>query len=211
MISTFQKLKTFSMCILIHIIIAIILTMEIGLINGAPNGVMYLPHLPPPEPEGQESFPQDLTLEFIKWINSPEGRNRKLLTPKRRNDYQHYLKNPYSKSEHYNPKERRRQASEKFHCLRNFDIQDNQIYHQPEYSEGKQWPARYCACDYDAVEIIQCIHHILHHASKWDSMRFSLLLTMLIRGGQSIPVLCSELLWYHLEGRQLGSKQMCTM
>src|SRR5438045_5523711 len=111
MISTFQKLKTFSTCILlIHIIIAIILTMEIGLINGAPKGVMYLPHLPPPEPEGQESFPQDLTLKFIKWINS-EGRNRKLLTPKRRNDYQHYLKNPYSKSEH-NPKEWQQQASE---------------------------------------------------------------------------------------------------
>ena len=140
--------------------------MEIGLVNGSPIGVMYLPHQPPPEPEDQVSFPPNLHFEFIQWINSAEGRNRKILSPKKRSDYRHYLNNHSAKPTHHDPKERRCQANEKHHCLNNYELQDNQIYQKPEYAEGKQRPAWYAVCDYDAVDIIQCIHCLLHHASK---------------------------------------------
>lgn len=148
--------------------------MEIGLVNGSPQGVLYLPRQPPPEPEGHQSFPDRPTLErmFIQWINSAEGRNRKLLTPKKRSDYRNWLNNPYSKSQNPDQRERRREASAKHHCTNNFELQDSQVYRKPEYAEGRQRPARYCACDYDASDIIQRIHRLLHHASKWNLIRF---------------------------------------
>ena len=148
------------------IVIIIVLIMDIGLVNGSPVGVMFLPKLPPPEPEGKESFPEDLTHEFIRWINSAEGRNKKLLTPKRRSDYKYYLSNPTKKSEHHDPKERQRQSKEKHHVLKQFELLDGQVYRMPELVEGKERPHRYCACDYDAVEIITRIHRILLHASR---------------------------------------------
>ena len=161
-----NMIPIFLPCNLLNFIVIIILIMDIGLVNGSPVGVMFLPKLPPPEPEGKESFPEDLTHEFIRWINSAEGRNKKLLTPKRRSDYKYYLSNPTKKSEHHDPKERQRQAKEKHHVLKQFEILDGQVYCMPELVEGKERPHRYCACDYDAVEIITRIHRILLHASR---------------------------------------------
>lgn len=142
--------------------------MDIGLVNGTPQGVLYLPRQPPPEPEGHESFPSPATLEhaFIKWVNSAEGKNRKLLNPKKRNEYKYYLTHPNAKSIHYDPKERRHQATQKHHCINNYELQDSQVYRKAEYAEGKQRPARYAVCDYDSADIIQHIHRLLHHASK---------------------------------------------
>src|SRR5438045_590868 len=117
-----NMIPIFLPCNLLNFIVIIILIMDIGLVNGSPVGVMFLPKLPPPEPEGKESFPEDLTHEFIRWINSAEGRNKKLLTPKRRSDYKYYLSNPTKKSEHHDPKERQRQAKEKHHVLKQFEI-----------------------------------------------------------------------------------------
>ena len=47
--------------------------MEIGLVNGSPIGVMYLPCQPPPEPEDQVSFPPNLHFEFIQWCGGQES------------------------------------------------------------------------------------------------------------------------------------------
>lgn len=140
--------------------------MEFGLPYNSPRGVMYLPRQPPPEPEGQQSFPNNLDSEFIKWINTDEGKNRKLLTPSKRGNYRHYLNNPQAKSYLADPKDRQREASEKFHCLKSFELQDSQVYYQAEVEGGKELPTQYCACDYNAAEIIQRIHCNLHHASK---------------------------------------------
>jgi hypothetical protein len=139
--------------------------MDFGLPFNSPRGVMYLPPEPPLEPEGRKSFPPTLKADYIAWVAN-EGKNRKLLTPLRRSNYRHYLRNPDAKSILADPKDRRREACEKFHCLKNFELQDSQIYRRAEIEDGKQLPPRYAACDYDASDIIERVHRNLLHASK---------------------------------------------
>jgi hypothetical protein len=140
--------------------------MDVGLQYDTPCGVMYLPSSPPPEPDGQRSFPETLKRDYMNWLDTDEGKNRKLLGPKKRFDYRHFLQHPNAKSILEDTQDRRREANEKFHCSKYFELQDNQIYRKAEVVDGKYLPARYAACTYDASDVVSRTHRNLLHASK---------------------------------------------
>jgi len=140
--------------------------MDVGLQFDTPRGVMYLPSSPAPEPNGQRSFPETLNHEYMDWLDTSEGKNQKLLGPKKHADYHHFLRNPDAKGILEDIQDRRREASEKFHCLKYYELQDNQIYCKAKVVDGKYLLARYAACTYNASDIISRTHRNLLHASK---------------------------------------------
>lgn len=110
---------------------------DVGLQFDTPCGVMYLLSPPLLEPDRHKTFPDTLKKEYIEWLNTDDGKNRKLLTSKRRSDYCYFLKNPNEKSILADKKDRRREATEKFYFLKHFELQDKQIYGKAEAVHGK--------------------------------------------------------------------------
>jgi hypothetical protein len=127
---------------------------------------MYLPSLPPLEPNGQRSFPETLNRDYMNWLDTEEGKNRKLLGPKKRFDYRHFLQYPDAKSILEDIQDRRREANKKFYCLKYFELQDNQIYQKAEVVDGKYLPACYTACTYDTSDLVSRTYRNLLYASK---------------------------------------------
>jgi hypothetical protein len=139
--------------------------MDIGLLASSPSGVNFMPSSPPPPANGMQCWPDDLNDKFMDFV-CPQ-RNLKLLTPRRRSDYRYYLNNREATCQSANQKERREAAYTKYWALKNFELQDNQVYRKPEAdTDGTILKARYAACTYDACELICKAHENLHHASK---------------------------------------------
>jgi hypothetical protein len=139
---------------------------DVGLQFDTPRGVIYLPSSLPPEPDKQRSFPETLNRDYINWLDTEEGKNRKHLGPRKRFDYRYFLQNPDTKSILEDAQDRRREANKKFYCLKNFELQDNQIYRKAEVVDSKYLPARYTVCTYDASDLVSCTYRNLLHASK---------------------------------------------
>jgi hypothetical protein len=59
---------------------------------------MYLPSSPPPEPDEQRSFLETLNRDYINWLDTEEGKNWKLLGPRKYFDYRYFLQNTDTKS-----------------------------------------------------------------------------------------------------------------
>jgi hypothetical protein len=72
--------------------------MDVGLQFDTPRSIIYLPSSLPPESDGQRSFPETLKHDYIDWLDTDEGKNRKLLGPRKCFDYRYFLRNPDAKS-----------------------------------------------------------------------------------------------------------------
>jgi hypothetical protein len=145
-------------------------TMDIGLPTSSPSGVNFMPSSPPPAPNGVQPWADsnDLNHEFIDMVL--KNKANCLLTPLKRSDYQYYLNNRDAKSQATDRAHRRRQAYDKHWALTFFELQDNQVYRKTEQRKDGTWiKARYAACTYDAMELIQKVHCNLHHASEYNA------------------------------------------
>jgi hypothetical protein len=60
--------------------------------------------------------------------------------------------------------ERGRLNNLKHWTLKNFELEDNQIYRKAEIVRGTEFNRRYAACTYDSFELITRVHRGLHHA-----------------------------------------------
>jgi hypothetical protein len=95
--------------------------MDIGLLNGSPRGVNFMPSSP--LPTGVRLWLEDLNEEFIDYFIGKS--NLQLLTPLKRSDYRHYFNHRDEKSQHPDKAMRRRAATDKFYALKHFELQDN--------------------------------------------------------------------------------------
>jgi hypothetical protein len=141
--------------------------MDIGLPSSSPSGVNFMPSSPPPARGGVNPWPNsdDLNIEFMDMALKNKGNC--LLTPLKRSDYRYYLNNRTATSQAVDRAQRRRQAHDKHWALTFFELQDNQVYRKAEQKKDSTWfKARYAACIYDAMELIQKGHCNLHHAGE---------------------------------------------
>jgi hypothetical protein len=123
--------------------------------------------LPPLGTEPIQPFSDSLELEFELYVRN--GPNRKVLSPRRRAGMKDILRNPliqYSKEVYSSNKERARLYSLKDWTLKDFLLDDNQIYRKPETVRGVEYNQRYVACTYDSSDLITGPHRGLHHAGK---------------------------------------------
>lgn len=144
--------------------------MDIGLLNPSPMGVNFMPSSPPPQAQSDilDCWPEgeDLNQKFMDMVVKIRG--LQLLTSTKRSDCRHYLNNRSITQYSSNKAQRQQQAQVKHWALTYFELQDNQVYRKPEQRPNGTWyQARYAACVYDALEIIQKSHCNLIHACKF--------------------------------------------
>jgi hypothetical protein len=86
--------------------------MDIGLPEGSPHGVNFMPSSSPLTNGNRvQPWPNNLNEEFMDYfIGKP---NLQLLTPSKRSDYRHYLNNRNKKSQHPDKAQRHRKATNK--------------------------------------------------------------------------------------------------
>ena len=104
--------------------------MDIGLLTSSPSGVNFMPSSPPPQENGLRCWPEDLIERFIDHVLKQRG--LQLLTPIKRQDYQHYLNNRTATFKDLDKAARRRAAADKYWALTFFELQDNQVYRKAE-------------------------------------------------------------------------------
>jgi hypothetical protein len=66
-----------------------------------------------------------LNRDYINWLDTEEGKNQKLLGPKKHFDYCYFLQHPDTKSILEDIQDCRQEANKKFYCLKYFELQDN--------------------------------------------------------------------------------------
>jgi hypothetical protein len=133
-----------------------------------------MPSSPPPLiPSSVECWPagDDLYSQFIEMVLKNKGNC--LLTPTKRSDYRYYLNNRTAVSQATDRAQRQRQAHDKHWALTFFELQDNQVYRRAEQKKDGTWfKARYAACTYNAMGIIQKSHCNLHHAGEYNALLY---------------------------------------
>ena len=90
--------------------------------------------------------------------------NRSTLTSRHRSEMKEILRTPsilYSSIP--DRAERARLQNLKVWTLKNFHLQDNQIYWNRETVRGIEYGRRYAACTYDAFELIARTHRGMNH------------------------------------------------
>ena len=85
-----------------------------------------MPSSPPLHPSGLQVWPDNIDLDFFKWVcEDSTTQHRKLLTSQNRLEYQAYLTNRNKVFETKNDIDRRRLATVKWTSIRFFELQDN--------------------------------------------------------------------------------------
>ena len=182
--ATLEEFK-YNQCVCIHLLVYYLIeptlsnlfklsvslnTMDIGLATSSPSGVNFMPSSPPPARGGVDPWPNsdDLNIEFIDIALKIRGNC--LLTPLKRSDYRYYLNNRTAVSQAVDKAQRWRQTYNKHWALTYFELQDNQVYRKAEQRKDSTWfKARYAACIYNAIELIQKAHCNLHHAGAYNA------------------------------------------
>ena len=133
-----------------------------------------------------------------------------LLTPLKRSDYRHYLNNRTAVSQALDKAQRRREAYDKHWALTFFELQDNQVYRKAEQRKDGTWiKARYAACIYDAMELIQKVHCNLHHAGEYITNFYQFLLNLLFfRRSQDIRPHPRTILWHYRRPSKVGDSTL---
>ena len=93
--------------------------MDIGLPDGSPRGVNFMPSSPLPM-NSVRPWIENLNEQCIDYfIGKP---NLQLLTLLKHSDYRYYLNHQDEKSQHLNKAMRRRAATNKFYTLKHFEL-----------------------------------------------------------------------------------------
>lgn len=143
-------------------------TFDITEPHASPAGATFFPSSPMAESEGRtpiEPWPE-LDNEWENHLR--EQPNRFLLTSSKRSDIKHYLRNPDLPCRGTTKKDRKADASFKNWAIETFELQDGQVYLQAKVKKnGETRPAKYAACKWDAMILIQKVHLALHHAGMF--------------------------------------------
>jgi hypothetical protein len=152
-------------------------TFDINDPGQSPSGAFYLPNLPDPssEPEGIEPFPPDVREAWD--VYQEDGINRSVLSMKKRAEMREILMHPNMQLRdlfNLNPRvsierdELARLRNLKTWSMKNFQLSNNQVYHQPcEGRNGQQLRMRYALCENDIYQILCRLHRGLGHGGKY--------------------------------------------
>jgi hypothetical protein len=122
------------------------------------------------DPPGVDAFPDPARQEFEAFL--AVSNNRTIFDFDDRDAYRRHLRNPLGMGQGRTHEERVKDRNRRSRALKNFCLEQEQLYQKAGKHNGTLFQQRYVACHNDAFDIICDSHRYMLHGGKLSPLFF---------------------------------------